>query len=306
MMSWHCSTCVVLVTALCLPLGTDSTFAGSPDPQEISLKVGIIYGLGGGEPLKLDLASPDPAAGELPAIVFIHGGGWRYGDRTAYRSAIVEAALRGYVAVSVDYRLTDPDKSGKPKYPFPACVEDVKCAVRWLRGNAKKLHVDPNRIGVTGDSAGGHLSLMVGLTDASAGLEGKGGNPDMSSRVQAVVNIFGPTDMASLHPASKKAADRLDELLGGPPSHDPELYRVASPVTYVSKDDPPTLTIHGTKDVVVVPEQAAELDAAMKKVGVPHTLLMIEGQGHGFQGKAATAAREETFKFFDEQLKKKS
>ncbi len=286
---------------------------------EVVVEKDIVYGTGGGKDLKLNLARPEHPNGLLPAIVYIHGGGWRYGDRKDYQTEIEEAARRGYVAVTVTYRLSDPDPSGKPRNPFPAQIEDVKCAIRWLRANAEKYHVDPDRMGATGGSAGGHLSLLVGVTGTGLGpfaapqangrhanFEGNGGHAGISSRVQAVVNYFGPTDLARLHATSKRAAGLLENLLDGPPEKAAALYKAASPITYVSKDDPPTLTIHGTADPVVPVEQATEFDAAMKKAGASHTLLLLEGEQHGFTRKGSQTAREATFKFFDAHLKNKS
>lgn len=272
--------------------------------DDVIVEPKITYGTGGGKDLQLDLARPAHSTGLLPAIVFIHGGGWRYGDRSAYRHEIEEAAKRGYVAATVSYRLTNPDKSGKPQSPFPAQVEDVKCAVRWLRANAEKYHVDPNRIGAAGGSAGGHLSLMLGVTGASTEFEGSGGHPGVSSRVQAVVNYFGPTDMAHLHATSPHAAGLLVTLLDGTPDKVGDRYRAASPLTYVSKDSAPTLTLHGTADPVVPPDQATEFDAAMKKAGAEHKLMLLEGEGHGFKEAANHKAQEAMYKFFDEHLKR--
>ncbi len=262
----------------------------------------ITYGKAGDRALQLDLARPE-GDGPFPALVFVHGGGWRGGARTTYSGAIVEAAKRGFVAVTVTYRLTEPDKDGKVTNPFPAQVNDVKCAVRWLRANAEKYNVDPQRIGATGGSAGGHLSLMLGLTDGSSKLEGDGGYPDRSSKVQAVVNYFGPTDMVELHRTSEGAAPIVASFLGGGPQDIPDLYRAASPVTYISADDGPVLTIHGTADRLVPPEQAKLLDEKMKAEGVSHTLLLLEGQGHGFQGEAGAQAIQATFDFFEKHLK---
>jgi len=272
---------------------------------EVVVEKDIVYGTGGSKDLKLDLARPEQSSGLLPAIVYIHGGGWQGGNREMYGNDIQQAAKRGYVAVTVSYRLTDPDAHGKAKHPFPAQVEDVKCAVRWLRANAEKYHVDPNRIGATGGSAGGHLSLMLGVLGESQKFEGNGGHPGVSSRVQAVVNYFGPTDLTHLYSSSKRVAGILDVLLNGPPEQQSASYRAASPITYVSKDDPPILTVHGTADPVVPVDQATEFDAAMKKAGASHTLMLMEGEGHGFKADAGKKAREATFKFFDEHLKNK-
>jgi acetyl esterase/lipase len=185
---------------------------------------------------------------------------------------------------------------------FPAQIHDAKAAIRWVRAHAKKYQVDPERIGVTGASAGGHLSLLVGLTDPSSSLEGDSGNPDQSSQVQAVVNVFGPTDMASCYQKSSVAwIFRL--FLGGTPDEAAERYKAASPLTYVSKDDPPVLTLHGDMDALVPVEQARMLDERMKAVGAPHTLMVFEGQGHGFGGEHGKKAADATWAFFDRHLK---
>ena len=269
---------------------------------EIVVEEKITFRIVDGQELQLDLARPD-GEGPYPAIVFIHGGGWRGGNRAAYRREIEEAARRGYVAVTVSYRLTQPDDQRKARYPFPAQVHDVKCAIRWLRANAAEYRVDPDRIGVTGGSAGGHLSLMLGVTDESAGLEGDGCHSDQSSRVQAVVNVFGPTDMLHLHKTSEGAAPIVASFLGGEPDQVEDAYRDASPITYVDGDDPPILTIHGTADTLVPPDQAERFDAAMKKAGAKHKLLLLEEQGHGFRGEAVAEAQRAMYAFFDEHLK---
>ncbi len=237
--------------------------------------------------LKLDLARPE-GAGPFPAIVFIHGGGWYLGDRQGYRDEIEEAARRGYVAVTISYRLMQFDEAEKETTTaspiFPAQIHDAKAAVRWLRANASKYHIDPNRIGVTGRSAGGHLSLLVGLTDPQSKLEGDSGNPGQSSRVQAVVNVFGPTDMTGCFRTSSVAwIFRL--FMGGTPDEVADTYKAASPVTYVSEDDPPVLTLQGDQDKLVPLAQATTLDEKMKSVGASHTLTVFKGQGHGFRGE---------------------
>jgi len=286
---------------------TASAAKPTTDAQETTTNVvvekDITYGKGGTEDLKLDLARPEHADGLLPGIVYIHGGGWSGGNRTAYENDIQEAAKRGYVAVTIEYRLTQPDKSGKAKYPFPAQIEDCKCAVRWLRANAEKYHVDPNRIGATGGSAGGHLSLLVGVTGSEKKFDGMGGNPDASSKVQCVVNYFGPTDLPRMYGYEKRVDGLLNTLVGGTPQQRADQYKEASPVTYVTKDICPILSIHGTADKLVPVDQAVEFDAAMKKTGATSELMILEGQGHGFMGPAARKARDATFAFFDKHLK---
>jgi len=273
---------------------------------QIVVEKDLVYGRADGGDLKLDLARPADGEGLRPAIVFIHGGGWHGGSRLSYESHCQEAARRGYVAVTITYRLMQFDKSKKETTTattiFPAQVHDAKAAVRWLRANAEKYQVDAKRIGVTGGSAGGHLSLMVGLTDADARLEGGSGNPDQSSRVQAVVNVFGPTDMASCFQASSVPwIFRL--FLGGTLEQAARRYEAASPTTYVSGDDPPVLTLHGDRDKLVPLWQAKLLDEKMKAAGAPHTLLVMEGQGHGFQGEHKQRADDAMWDFFEKHLK---
>ena len=275
-----------------------------PVDAEIIEEENLTYGKGGDRALKLDLARPE-GDGPFPALVFIHGGGWQSGNRAEFRREIVEAAKRGYVAVTVSYRLTEADDQGKTKHPFPAQVNDVKCAVRWLRANAARYRVAPDRIGATGSSAGGHLSLMLGLTDAAAKLEGSGGHADRSSRVQAVVNYFGPTDMLELQRTSAGAKPIVASFLGGPPRQARNLYLASSPTTYASQDDPPVLSLHGADDRLVPPDQARLLAKKMKAAGASHTLVILDGQGHGFRGEAAAKAKAAKYEFFDKHLKQK-
>lgn len=292
--------CRLLIVLMCITVLVWR--ACSSADAEIVQEENITYGKGGDRALKLDLARPE-GDGPFPAVVFIHGGGWRGGHRAGYRGEIAEAARRGYVAVTVSYRLTEADDQGKAKYPFPAQVHDVKCAVRWLRANAARYRVDPKRIGATGGSAGGHLSLMLGLTDAKAQLEGTGGHADRSSRVQAVVNYFGPTDMIELCRTSSGAKPIVASFLDGTPEEVRDRYLAASPTKYVSKDDPPTLSLHGADDRLVPSDQARLLDKKLKAAGASHTLVLLDGQGHGFRGEASAKAKTAMYEFFDKHLK---
>ena len=273
---------------------------------EIQVEKDLVYGQGGEVDLKLDLARPAEGDGPFPAIVFIHGGGWFGGDRAGYAGQIEEAARRGYVAVTISYRLMQFDNAKKETATatgnFPTQIHDAKAAVRWLRANAAKYKVDPDRIGVTGGSAGGHLSLLVGLTNAESKLDGESGNPDQSSRVQAVVNVFGPTEMVSCYEHSSVVwIFRL--FLGGTPTEAVANYQLSSPVTFVSKDDPPVLTLHGDRDELVPVQQAELLDEKMKAAGAQHTLMVFKGQGHGFQGDCAGQAAKAMWDFFELNLK---
>jgi acetyl esterase/lipase len=256
----------------------------------------IVFGKGGDDELKLDLARPSKGRGPFPALVFIHGRDWRTYNRVNYSNEIRQAAEMGYVAVTVDYRLTSVKKSGKVKYPFPAQVHDVKCAVRWLRANAKKYKIDSNRIGAVGWSSGGHLALMLGLTDSSDGLEGECGNMQYSSRVQAIVSLAGYTDLIS-HTAHSKYS--FIDFLGDTYEKIPEQYKKASPISYVSKGDAPVLTIHGDNDNWVPKEHALLLDERMKEVGVSHTMIILKDTEHGL------TVDDTVWEFFDKHLKDK-
>lgn len=288
-----------LVLLLCTPLLAQR---GQRLPKGVEVERDIEYGKGGGKPLTLDLYRPKDAEGKLPLVVFIHGGGWRGGDKA--RAPVVQIVPRGYVGASINYRL-----SGEAT--FPAAVEDCKCAIRFLRANADKYGIDPERIGVWGSSAGGHLSLMVGLADEGAGLEGKGGHEGVSSRVQAVCSWFGPADLTVGHDQFQGGAGRAPlQFLGGTYEELPEVYAKASPVTYASKDDPPVLMIHGDKDPVVPLDQSKRMLAAIEKAGGEAKLIVVMNAGHGWKavGKAKMMpSRQEidaaTFEFFDEHLK---
>jgi acetyl esterase/lipase len=257
----------------------------------------IVYTKVGDAELKLDLAAPE-GDGPFPALLVIHGGGWRGGNKADVRPLLAECARRGYVAISPQYRFC-------PKETFPAQVHDVKAAVRWLRSHAKDYKLDPDHIGATGFSAGGHLSLMLGVTAPSDGLEGDVAADAPSSRVQAVVNYFGPTDLAAADiPAASKPLVR--DFLGGEPTEKPEQAKLASPISFVTKDDAPTLTFQGTRDPLVPHTQATRLADAQTSAGVPGRVELMVGAGHGWGGAEMTRTLDETFAFFDRYLKPKT
>ena len=181
-------------------------------PDNVVFEPGVEYAVAGGEHLQVDLARPKNGDGPFPAIVCIHGGGFRAGKREGYDKLCVTLAQQGYVAITVTYRLA-------PAFPFPAAVQDCKAAVRWLRANAAKYHVDPARIGVTGGSAGGHLAQFLGVTMGVKEFEGDGGNLDQSSNVACVVNFYGPSDFTKSYGKSVDAAEVLPLWLGGDLEH---------------------------------------------------------------------------------------
>lgn len=257
----------------------------------------LVYTHAGGTDLKMDMAWPADGKGPFPAVLVIHGGGWKAGDKASNRPLLAEFAARGYVAASPQYRFC-------PKEIFPAQVHDVKAAVRWLRTNAAKYKIDADHIGAVGFSAGGHLSLMLGLTGPSDGLEGDLPADAPSSKVQAVVNYFGPTDLAAADiPEVSKPLVR--DFLGGAPEEKAALYAQSSPLTFVTKDDAPILTFQGTKDPLVPHTQATKLADAMTAAGVPGRVELLLGAGHGWAGIDLEQTKAGTFAFFDRYLKPK-
>lgn len=185
-------------------------------PKTISQPVplnDVQYGLAGGVPLLMNIELPDPKPSKpVPAILFFHGGGWSGGSRTDMMSRCDLVSKQGYVGASVEYRLS-------AVAPFPAQLQDCKCAVRYLRANAAKYGIDPNRIAVWGCSAGGHLVAMMGLTEGIPEFEGDGGNPGVSSKVQLVVDCFGPTDLIAWQDeVNKFAQDKEARRLFAPPA----------------------------------------------------------------------------------------
>jgi acetyl esterase/lipase len=239
-------------------------------PEGVTVFSDLVYREVGGRRLRLDIYSPGgpPAvAGRgRPALVAIHGGGWRGGSKADYGRQLAPLVRQGLVVVAVDYRLSRP---GAPSWP--GNLDDVREAVRWVRRNAAGYGIDPGRVGVIGASAGGHLALLLGTT---AG--------DDASRVRAVIDFYGPTDLAALF-ASRTAADRsIGLLLGGPPESFPARSAAASPLQQVAPGDPPVLIVHGSDDALVPLGQSRALADSLRRAGVPHRLVTVPGARHGF------------------------
>ena len=266
-------------------------------PDNVLFESGIEYTNPDGQHLQLNLARPKTGDGPFPAVLCIHGGGFRAGKRDSYDNLIIRLAEQGYVAATITYRLA-------PKYPFPAAIHDTKAAVRWLRANAEKYHIDPNRIGVTGGSAGGHLAQFLALTGDIKALEGDGGNPTQSTKVTCVVNVYGPSDFTKSYGKSVDAAQVLPLFLGGDLTTAKAQHLRASPLYWVTPDASPTLCIHGTEDKYVAHEQAVWLIEKLQAAGVEAELVTLPGAGHGFKGDDAKKADAAMFAFFEKHLKK--
>ncbi len=268
-------------------------------PSETSAKVerDIPYSTNGGVTLKLDIYSPKTrSSAPAPVAVYIHGGGWSKGNKSngGWLPEVAEELTgRGYVVASVDYRLV-------PTVQWPAFLHDCKAAVRFLRANASKYHLDPDHIGTWGGSAGGHLVSLLGTTDAGAKLEGDGGWAEQSSRVQAVVDMFGPADLPKMMRDPQRAATAFGDA--------PDALKQASPVNYISRDDPPFLILQGDSDTLVPVEQSKILHEQLTAAGVKSKLVIVKNGTHGLNGEDLTPTRAEMVKmmadFFDEHLRK--
>jgi len=229
-----------------------------------------VYGTAGegGRPLELWFHGRADAAERRPGIVFVHGGSWAGGSPAYHLRHAFEAAARGYVTATISYRL-----SGEARWP--ACIEDVKCAVRWLRSSADAVGLDPDRIAVAGGSAGGHLAAMAALTKPGD-LEGTGGNAAVSSALQAAVIWYPAVDFNAF---VEQFGPILDTLLT---DCSPESLAAASPLTHVSADAPPVLTMTGDRDELFPVAQLEGFHAALTSHRVPNELVVYEGRTHGF------------------------
>jgi acetyl esterase/lipase len=234
-----------------------------------------------------------PAGNLHPLIVIVHGGGWMTGSRNEpiFVAMALEWAQRGYVVASIDYRLSR-------EAPFPAAVEDCKTAVRWLRTYADEFKLDPKRIGIWGHSAGAHLATMVAVVPRATGLEGDL-YPEVDSSVQAVVSVAGNFDFLLTPNAGLEQDGRF--LAGSAETREQRL-RAASPITYVRKDLPPFLLIHGTRDGVVNVIQSDEFARALKAVEVPVAYQPIEGAKHSVHQEQTLLLRPIVNAFFDQYL----
>ena len=277
-------------------LGAAMSARAAEPPADVVFEKDIVYGKGGGDDLKLDLSRPkNPASAKLPCIVILHGGGWTAGNKSGHDDMTWTFASKGYVAATVGYRLA-------PNYTFPAQVNDVKCAVRYLRAHAEKYGLDPDRIGAIGFSAGAHLAMMLGTTNKADGLEGDGGWGEQDSQVQAVVSFFGPTDLAASD-IPEQSLGILKNFMGGTKQEKPEEYRKASPITHVTPGDAPMLLLQGTKDPLVPYTQTYVMLEAMTKNGVPGRIELIVGGSHGWGGAELSRTAAAAYAFFDEYLK---
>lgn len=231
----------------------------------------------------LDLVvPPNPTGKPLPLLVYVHGGGWQLGDKRP--NPMLGLVNMGYAVASINYRLSQ-------EAVFPAQIYDCKAAIRWLRAHADQYHLDKERIGVGGDSAGGHLVALLGTSGDVKELEGDVGKyRDQPTHVACVVDVYGPTDLSVFWQQAEKAKNvfvankagsPIDQLFGGPVEEKTDLVKLANPITFVTKKTPPFLIVHGDHDPLVPLAQSEILKDALERAGVPVHLEVIKGGGHG-------------------------
>ena len=225
----------------------------------------------------LDLFEPwrKHGDGPFPTLLVVHGGGWMKGNKEKFRPLAEELCSRGYVTAAISYKLADPDPA------FPESIQDLKAAVRYLRANAERFRIDPKRIGVIGGSAGGHLAALLGVSEGVKDFEGKGGNPNESSAVQAVVVLAGPTDLTTedVISRSRKGTANSNIYLGKKYDEDPKLYELASPLYHVDAGDPPILFMDGSNDNPG--NRYLTIRPKLQAAGVPEQLIIVPDGPHG-------------------------
>jgi len=282
-------SCLLAIVAACLAVVGVAQV--QPDVKDIE------YARADSISLRLDLYFPGIARPPYPLVVWIHGGGWRAGNKAPLPPHAATLLERGYAVASINYRL-----SGQAIWP--AQIHDCKGAIRWLRAHAPEYNLDPRRIGVWGSSAGGHLVAMLGTSMNVETLEGVvGGNLAFSSDVQAVCDWYGPSDLLTMggwhdNPDSPEA-----KLIGGPVQDNPGKAWAASPVAYVNGDEPPFLIMHGTKDKTVPFSQSEELRDSLLQHGVDVIFHPVEGAGHGGKLFRTDSVLQVIHAFFDRHLK---
>lgn len=309
MRNWKSTAFAILLGAAPLCQADTPAPAAQPahkTPAGIKVQRDIPYIPDGDTAQRLDLYTPDtPADKPQPLLIWIHGGGWSGGSKNGCR--FQGEVRRGYIVASVEYRFSQ-------KAAFPAQIQDCQAALRFLKANAAKYNIDPSHVGIGGDSAGGHLVALLGTAGGKSAFPPIGGNEDQDTRVQAVVDFYGPTDFcdvieqAQADTAAKNIfnwnhGDPYSSLIHAKLGEDKEKCEAVSPVHYASKDNPPFLILHGDHDTLVPFAQSQELADLLKKEAVQVTLQRFPGAGHGGPAFGLPAVNQLINAFLDKHLK---
>lgn len=239
-------------------------------PGQVQIQDDVVFGTGGGRDLKCDVFLPPDDNDKRTGILLIHGGAWMQGDKSQLRGYGIQLARYGFLAVCSEYRLST-------EAPWPAQIHDCKAALRWMRGNAASLGLDPDKIAVSGNSAGAHLSLMVAASPNEPDFEGDGGNAGVDTSVATVIAVYPPTRLK----VSGTAEAATDLLFGGSNVSD-DVQKKASPITWSRADFPPTMLIHGNQDRVVPVSETLKMYEALQGDGAKVEMHIYEGAPHAF------------------------
>lgn len=266
----------ILSLLIALPLAAQQNPPYAP-PAGVDVQTDVVYATIGERQMHLDLYLPKtPTAAPMPAVVYIFGGGWSKGSKIAFRRQAAYMATKGYAGACIEYRL-----SGEAKYP--AAIYDAKAAVRWLRANARKYNIDPNRIAAAGGSAGGHLAMLLGTTGDNPAYDSEEGVKGVSSRVAAVAGFNPAVDLVDFGKRMESGAhNAVVAFLGASYQDKPELWRAASPTFQVSAKSAPSLFLHGDADTTVPYQKSVEMMQKLKAAGVRAEIFTAPGARHGF------------------------
>ena len=262
---------LLFVSSVCRAQVSESARWAASVAGEYLIYPDRVYGVANNYQLKLDVWQKQNAKEPVPTLIYIHGGGWIFGDRTGATLQLLPYLQMGWNVVNVEYRMASASLA-------PAAVEDCRCALRWVVQHASEYNVDTNRIVLSGNSAGGHLSLTTGLLTPEAGLDNQCFGTE-TLKAAAIINWYGISDVADLI-AGPNLRNYAVQWLGSQPDRAAIAKRV-SPLTYVHAGNPPVLTIHGDADPVVPYSQAVRLHQALTQAGVKNELVTIPGGGHG-------------------------
>jgi acetyl esterase/lipase len=269
----------------------------------VAVQTGVVYAMGGTKPLKMDIARPSSRQGGHPIVLFVHAGAFKEGNKESLNPTARMAAERGYVASTVEYRLTTPIVDGQSQNQFPAALHDIKSAVRWLRKNAGLYDGDPERIGAVGISAGGTLALLAAVTGPADGFEGDDGPYDVSAQVQAAVAAAPVVDFTDAGMNSAPVAiDALTRFFGGPLESHRSRYLEGSAIQYLDSADAPTLVIFGGLDSEVPWSQAEAFAQAAVRAKAPHRIHFVPWARHDFNDLASPSAYFPMWAFLDRHL----